>query len=151
MTIRIVFSRRRHIGTVILRGFLWSKWSHCAIIDGDEVIEAAAGVGVRTRPLRALLDEASRFEILDFPARDPAAVIAAARAQLGAPYDWYGVLGIGFRRRWQADDAWFCSELIAAAFDQAGERLFRTDAYRITPRDLYLPMWNNATSAIISE
>ena len=50
MTIRIVFSRRRHIGTVILRGFLWSKWSHCAIIDGDEVIEAAAPDGPGRKP-----------------------------------------------------------------------------------------------------
>lgn len=151
MTLRVVFSRRHHIGTIILRGFLWSKWSHCAIIDGAEVIEAAAPDGVRARPLSALVNESSKFEIIDFPARDPQAIIDFARAQIGTPYDWSGVFGIGFRRRWQTDDAWFCSELIAAAFDQAGERLFRTDAWRITPRDLYLPMWNNATSAIISE
>ena len=138
--IRVIFTRRHHIGTIVLRAFLWSKWSHCAIIDGDEVIEAAAPDGVRTRPLADLIAESSRYEIMDFPARNPAAVIAAARAQIGAPYDWGGVVGIGFRRRWQDHDAWFCSELIAAAFADAGEPLVRVDAWRITPRDLYLPI-----------
>lgn len=138
--IRVVFSRRHHIGTIVLRAFLWSEWSHCAIIDGDEVIEAAAPDGVRTRPLADLIAESSRYAIVEFPSIDPAAVIAAARAEIGAPYDWSGVIGIGFRRRWQADDSWFCSELIAAAFHRAGYPLVRVDAWRITPRDLYLPV-----------
>ena len=140
MTVRVVFCRRHHPGSLLLRTFLWSGWSHCAIVDGDEVIEAVAPDGVRTRPLAELLAESSRVEVLDFPARDPRAVIAAARAQIGAPYDWGGVFGIGFRRRWQDNDSWFCSELIAAAFHQAGEPLVRVEAFRITPRDLYLPM-----------
>ena len=55
-------------------------------------------------------------------------------------HDWGGVIGIGFRRRWHDHDAWFCSELIAAAFADAGEPLVRVDAWRITPRDLYLPV-----------
>lgn len=138
--VRVVFSRRHHIGSVILRGFLWSGWSHCAIVDGSEVIEAVAGVGVRVRPLESLIAESSKLEVLDFPARNPAAVIAAARRQIGAPYDWGGVLGLGFRRRWHDHDAWFCSELVAAAFADAGEPVVRVDAWRITPRDLYLPV-----------
>ena len=84
MTVRVVFCRKHHVGSLLLRAFLWSGWSHCAIIDGDEVIEAVAPDGVRARPLADLLAESSRFEVLDFPARDPAAVIAAARAQIGA-------------------------------------------------------------------
>lgn len=139
MSIPVIFCRKHAIGSVVLRGFLWSAWSHCAIIDGDEVIEAAAPGGVRVRPLADLLGESSRYEIIDFPARDPAAVVAAARSQIGAPYDWGGVIGIGFRRRWHDHDAWFCSELIAAAFADAGEPLVRVDAWRITPRDLYIP------------
>lgn len=140
MTVRVVFCRRHHLGSLLLRTFLWSGWSHCAIVDGDEVIEAAAPGGVRARPLADLIAESSKYEIIDFPARNPAAVIAAARSQIGAPYDWGGVVGIGFRRRWHDHDAWFCSELIAAAFADAGEPLVRVDAWRITPRDLYLPV-----------
>lgn len=142
MSVRVIFTRRHHIGTIVLRGFLWSKWSHCAIIDGDRVIEAAAPDGVRTRPLADLINESSKFEIVDFPSRNPQEVINAARGQIGAPYDWGGVVGIGFRRRWQDDDAWFCSELIAYAFAQAGEPIVRVDNYRVTPRDLYLPVRN---------
>lgn len=43
------------------------------------------------------------------------------------------------RRRWQDNDAWFCSELVAWAFEAGGRSLFREHAWRITPRDLYLP------------
>jgi cell wall-associated NlpC family hydrolase len=139
--VRVVFTRRRAIGSLALRTALWSAWSHCALVDGDQVIEAVAGKGVRARPLAALLEEASRYEILEIPATDPAAVIAAARSQLGQPYDWLGVLGIGARRRWQAQDGWFCSELVAWAFHAGGSPLVRLQAWRITPRDLYLPLY----------
>ena len=142
MTVKVIFTRRHHIGTIILRAFLWSKWSHCALVDGDEVIEAVAGVGVRTRPLASLLEESSKYSILDFPAKNPQRVLQEARKEIGTKYDWGGVLGLGFRRRWNKDDAWFCSELIAAAFARVGEPLVRVDAWRITPRDLYLPIRN---------
>ena len=138
--IKVIFTRNHKIGSIVLRGFLWSAWSHCAIIDGDEVIEAAAPGGVRVRPLSDLIKESTKWEIIEFPCLDPYAVISAARRQVGAPYDWFGVIGIGFRRRWQDDDAWFCSEFIAAMFVEAGEPIVRLDAYRITPRDLYLPI-----------
>ena len=111
----------------------------CAIIDGDEVIEAAAFHGVRARPLEDMLNKASKFAILTLPG-DEAAVVAAARSQIGKPYDWQGVAGIGFRRRWQDEDAWFCSELVAWAFAEAGTPMFREHAWRITPRDIYIPL-----------
>lgn len=137
--VRLIFTRRRHPGSLLLRAFLWSAWSHCAIVDGDYVLEAAATGGVRVRELDDLIGEASRYAFVDIPARNPAAVHAAARAELGRPYDWLGVLGIGVRRRWQSPDSWFCSELIAYAFEAAGEPLFRGQPWRITPRDLFLP------------
>ncbi len=140
-TVTLVFSRKHHIGSLLLRAFLWSEWSHVAIVDGEDVIEAATGAGVRRRPLADLLAESSQYEIVDVPALSPASVIAAARTQIGKPYDWPGVLGIGFRRRWQDDDSWFCSELVAWAFHTSGCPLFRIDAWRITPRDLYAPIF----------
>lgn len=135
---RVIFTRNHTPGSILLRTFLWSPWSHCAIVDGEEVIEAAAFGGVRARPLADMLADATKMAILTLPG-DPQAVIAAARSQIGKPYDWQGVAGIGFRRRWQDDDAWFCSELVAWAFEAGGHPLFRTQPWRITPRDLYLP------------
>ena len=140
-TVTLVFSRKHHIGSLLLRAFLWSEWSHVAIVDGEDVIEAAAGAGVRRRPLAEMLAESSEFVIVILQAPNAQAVVAAAASQIGKPYDWMGVLGIGFRRRWQQNDSWFCSELVAWAFHTAGCPLFRIDAWRITPRDLYGPIF----------
>lgn len=142
MTVRLLFTRRRSLGSVFLRTALWSAWSHVAIIDGDEVIEAVMGTGVRSHPLSASIADASEWEVVEVPCRVPDAVIAAARSQIGKPYDYRGVLGIGARRRWQDDGSWFCSELVAHAFEAAGEPLVRVQAWRITPRDLYLPRYD---------
>lgn len=139
MTVRVAFTRRRTLGSLLLRTFLWSAWSHCAILAGDTAIEASTA-GVRERPSADLLGDASEYAIVELPG-DEAAVAQWMRTQLGKPYDWWGVLGIGLRRRWQADDHWFCSELVAWAFDRAGYPLVRVQSWRITPRDLYLPLW----------
>ena len=75
-----------------------------------------------------------RWVIIDIPVADEALAIAAARSQVGKPYDLWGVLGLGIKRNWQDDEAWWCSELIPWAAKQAGTDLFRPDALRrITP------------------
>lgn len=140
MTVQVVFSRNHTPGSILLRAALWSPWSHCALVDGDTVIEAAAFRGVRERPLHDFMADATKAAVLSLPG-DPGAVIAAARSQLGKPYDWLGVAGIGFRRRWQDEDAWFCSELVAWAFEVAGAPLFRTGYWRVTPQTIYAPIW----------
>ena len=132
--------RRHNLGSLLLRTVMWSAWSHCAIIDGDDVIEATTH-GVRRRPLSALIADSSKWSIIEIPARDPERVLQAARDQIGKPYDYLGVIGIGFKRRWQDDDAWFCSELVAGAFSLAGEPLFKVKTWRITPRDVDIPVW----------
>ncbi|MEW6647176.1 MAG: hypothetical protein AB1450_08265 [Pseudomonadota bacterium] len=69
----------------------------------------------------------------------PDSVLQRALSQLGKPYDWPGVLGYAARRDWQEDDSWFCSELVAWAFQAEGFPLLRAaDAWRINPRDLLL-------------
>lgn len=139
MTVQVVFTRKHALGSILLRTALWSPWSHCAIVDGYEVIEAAAFGGVRVRPLADMLVQATKAAMIVLPG-EPEKVIAAARSQIGKPYDWAGVLGFGFRRRWQDNDAWFCSELVAWSFAKAGSPLFREHPWRITPRDLYIPL-----------
>lgn len=42
------------------------------------------------------------------------------RRQLGKPYNYKGIGGILFDRNWPSVNAWFCSELILAAFMRAG-------------------------------
>lgn len=91
--------------------FSWSKWSHVALVDGDYVIEATAMHGVR----RVKIEEAlhgTKHEFATLPCKDPQAIIDAAMTQLGKPYDFLAILGIGLKRDWQEDDKWVCSELI---------------------------------------
>jgi uncharacterized protein YycO len=60
-------------------------------------------------------------------------------AQIGKPYDIYAIAGFIFNRDWQKDDAWFCSELIAAALQEAKivKRLMAPNN-KITPQELLL-------------
>ena len=57
--------------------------------------------------------------------------------QIGKPYDWTAVLGLVMNRNWRQTDRWFCSELVAWAFEKAGTPLLRVDNNdKVTPRDL---------------
>jgi uncharacterized protein YycO len=67
----------------------------------------------------------------------PDAVLAYAVSQLGKKYDWSGVFNfIEPNRNWQEDDSWFCSELVAKAFLEAGTPLINAPAHRVAPGDL---------------
>lgn len=134
---RVIFSRRHHPGSVLLRTAMWSPWSHCGIVDDDRVIEARAFSGVIDTPLQDFIGHVSQWVMVDFPANDNR-VLSAARAQLGKPYDWSGVAGIALHREWGTADAWFCSELVAYALELGGLKLFRSDAKRITPMHLWM-------------
>lgn len=57
--------------------------------------------------------------------------------QIGKPYDYLGVLSFPFRSRWQRQDSWFCSELIAAAVNFAGASPPFVQAKRVAPVDIY--------------
>jgi hypothetical protein len=101
------------------------------------VIQAMAGHGVVRTQLGEFLCMASQWAVVDFPIYGEDVQIAAA-AQIGKPYDWTGVIGAGLHRSWNDADAWFCSELVAHALEQAGLKLFRGDAKRITPQHLWM-------------
>lgn len=76
-----IFCRRHRLGSVLLRTFLWSSWSHCGIVTPDQtVIEARAWHGVTERPLAAFLAAATRSSKKQIALPDDAAAIAWARA-----------------------------------------------------------------------
>lgn len=122
-----------------IRACTWSRWSHVAIIDGEDVIESIALHGVVRSKLADRQRQDVRWQIVELPCANPQAVIAVACSQLGMPYDYTAVLGLGLHRDWQETDSWFCSELVAWAFDMAGLPLFRQEAvHRITPQYLWM-------------
>jgi uncharacterized protein YycO len=143
-TVSIIFRRSNLIGSRILKTVLWSEWSHCGIIDGDTVIEAAAFHGVVRTSLEQFKADGTHYTIIDIHLDDETAekVLENARSQLGKKYDYLGLLGIAFRNRHAEErNAWFCSELVAWAFEQAGHPLVRKAVWRVTPQDIYIPFY----------
>jgi hypothetical protein len=140
MGIRVMFSRRALPVSLLIRGVTWSSWSHVEILDGDELIGAEMLTGVSVTKLADRLKQFSRAAIVEFPCADPAAVIAAARSEIGRGYDYLGLLGIVTHQRdWQSRDSWFCSELVAWAFAAGGSPLFRSElVHRVTPQHLWM-------------
>jgi len=135
---RVLFCTSKLPGAVLIRAVTWSQWSHVALVDGDEVIEAT-WPAVRVAPLAEVIAKHSAHVIVDLPCHSPAKVIKAARSQVGKPYDLTALFGLLVRRDWQEDDSWFCSELVAWAFAQGESPLYRPEAtYRITPQHLWM-------------
>lgn len=124
-------------GSVLIRAITWSKWSHVAIVDGDDVIEAV-WPRVRISRLADVLAKHPSYVLVDVETPFNLAIIKAARSQVFKPYDFTALFGILAHRDWEQSDAWFCSELVSWAFGQGGLSLFREDAlHRITPQDLW--------------
>lgn len=137
---KLLFTRRRHLGSVSIRLVTWSLYSHVdLIINPAQVIGATAFKGVAVEPIEHRLALASKAVVVDVPVLSAADVEHFAYAQLGKPYDWSGVIGIGLHRNWQEDDSWSCAELVAAALRYGGANLF-DDAYhhRVTPQHLLM-------------
>lgn len=135
---RVIFCTSRLPGAVIIRAVTWSEWSHVALVDGDEVIEAT-WPAVCVTPLAEVIAKHSAHIIVDLPCRSSAEIIQAARSQVGKGYDLTALFGLLARRDWQEPDKWFCSELVAWAFSQGGSPLFRPEAmHRITPQHLWM-------------
>lgn len=142
--VHVLFTRRRHLGSLAIRLGTWSTWSHVDLLDNrgavPELIGAVAPAGVVRQPMAERLRLASQAALVEFSVRDSNAVLDAAASQLGRPYDWLGIAGLALRGRdWQEDDCWFCSELVAWSFSAAGEPLFRADLVsRVVPQHLWM-------------
>lgn len=105
------------IADVIVLGTRGEDLSHASIYDAsrDTVIEAV-GSGVREIPLAALL-ERNHYAIVVRPGRmtaaAQAAALARARAQVGTPFDYAGMIGF------DDPDKFYCSELVYWVSDTA--------------------------------
>lgn len=137
--LQVIFSRRDYNpGSALIRLGTWSDWSHVeAVIDNETLIGAAWPHGVAPVKMADRLSLASHAGIMTFPC-NRAAALAWANGQQGKPYDLAGAIGIGLHRDWQRDDAWFCSEFIAAMLRAGGcEPYAAAIMRRITPQDLW--------------
>lgn len=144
----LIFTRSWSPLSAIIRLATWSTWSHVGVLLGDRVLDSTIRHGVAMRDMDSFMAGISAHRVVDVETENPLGVINALRSQIGKPYDLTGVLGMSLRRNWQEDDRWFCSELVAWAFKQSGQPLFRNESmYRITPQHLWmLPEMSNARS-----
>ena len=139
MAIQLLYTRSHHLSSAGIRLATWGQFSHVAQVAGDRIIESVWTPGVREDSLDNATARASRWAIVEYRHRNPDAMIAAVRSQIGKPYDKTGALGLGVHRDWQDDDAWWCSELIAWAAQRAGDPWFMAQAmHRITPQHLWM-------------
>ncbi len=148
--ITIQVSATNQIGAKVIQVGTWSWADHVDFVLPDGSLLGALALdpsgkftkdcfrkgGVQIHPMMPIAHY-SRVERYNIDA--PSSVLDYALSQVGKPYDWKGIFAfVSHNRDWQEDDAWFCSELVAFSFEQAGFPLVRDVAYRITPRDLLL-------------
>lgn len=138
---RLLFTKQSKPASYAIRFLTDSPWSHVAaqLKDGSIVDTTLSHGGVR----RWSVDDWARIykevETREFILPGEHKAEQWALEQLGKPYDWLGVIGLGLRKRkWHDETKWFCSEMKAAMAMQGGRMLVRLDAKRVTPRDLWV-------------
>jgi uncharacterized protein YycO len=137
--ITLQFVTTSGISSALIRWGTWSDYSHvdCVLKDG-RLLGAHLGSGVAIRPANyEKFSKVARY-ISPVTNQQEQDIYKFLFAQIGKPYDWRSIVGFTVKRDWKAPDSWFCSELIAAAFDAADLPLIRGEVNRVTPRDLTL-------------
>lgn len=94
-----------------------ARYSHVAIIDGDNVLEPNPKEGVTLTPLKKFKRIYPIYEIRELPGD-----ISKARARIGKPYDFEGMVGMFINNHdIQRPEADFCSELVGIAADEVDD------------------------------
>ncbi|MCC6876282.1 MAG: dual specificity protein phosphatase family protein [Sandaracinaceae bacterium] len=111
--------RGTHFGDQVVAAGSAAELTHAAIYDPErtEVIEAN-GSGVHRAPLRELLAQARRLQIVrprDWSPSEGQSAVERARSRVGRAYDWLGTVGL------QSDRRFYCTELVLDAY-RARER-----------------------------
>ena len=119
-----------------IRWFTWSDWSHVDFVLRDgRFLGARLDGGVLIRPHDYIKPSKFRYAYVEVP--DPRKVYGWATTQVGKPYDWTAIAGFLPRINWHDPHRWFCSELVAAGFEQAGSPIVDRASFRVTPQTAY--------------
>lgn len=140
-TITVIFGKNHLPFSWLIRVFTWSRWSHCGVVVGDNVIESTATKGVVVTPLKEFIERYNDHAFATIPVKDSVAeALDRASNIIGDKYDFAAIFGIFFRTGWNQRGKWLCSEAVAHI---AGT--FREDYVgRITPEDL----WRNSNDTV---
>ena len=139
--LRLIFSNSPLPLSLAIRAATWSEWSHVGIIiDDNRVVDATyTHHGVKVRTIDSFIKSSHEWTIVEVDVGDAAAIIRAALTQVDRPYDVTGLFGILFRNyRWNEDDSWFCSELVAYAMWKGGTPIVGPSYnWRVTPQKVW--------------
>ena len=136
---RVLLCTSKLPGAAIIRWLTGSRWSHCALVNSMGYAVEAKWPRVRLTHMDSIANSHTKSVVIDIPCSDETAAWAWATAQVGKPYDLTALVGWLSGRDWQEEDSWFCSELVAQAFAQAGSPLFRDGTLsRVTPQNLWM-------------
>jgi uncharacterized protein YycO len=132
--LQLFFSNTRSIASYTVRFATWGEFGHVGIYQDGMIIEANSTIGkVVHRPFCP--EEYSKYIIRTYDV--PGELIwSLASQQVGKPYDWSAIYGFAFRRNWQSEDKWFCSELVEWCALKSGYSLVNKASWRVTPQDL---------------
>jgi uncharacterized protein YycO len=128
---KVIFCRSWLPGSVLIRMLTFSKWSHVAVVTNGGVVIEAVWPRVRINTLEKLRSTHRVCEEreIDIPAES----VNWLYLQVGKPYDISALFAVLIPwRKWDEDDKWFCSELVARAMG-----LFE-ESNRVSPQTLYL-------------
>jgi hypothetical protein len=112
-TVPIIFARNNKIASFFIRLFTLSKWCHCAILDGDYVIDTTLATGCRRILFSEWKQHYTAYEIVDMPIADKELGLRYAYSCIGCKYDWMGIVSYILYKDYQSPDKQFCSELVA--------------------------------------
>ncbi len=144
MTVTVRFVGGSGLSSSLIKFHTFSPWTHVEFYTPYGYLGARLSGGVAVRPYDydAGGFDHEEFRSIELPPDVEEALWKWAFAQVGKPYDWQSIIGMIVRRDWRDESAWFCSEMVTAAFDAVGHPILRVheDVYRITPRDVGLSM-----------
>lgn len=143
---KVILCRSRAISSRLIQSVTWSRWSHCAVQDGDYVIEAVGvppfslilvlfGIrknsiklgGVVATPLSEF-NEKHRQQRIVYVDGD----MDKLRSCVGMLYDAWGVLGIKLKRQIHCPDKMTCCKLVAyAAYGYRDEFIYTSTVQKI--------------------
>ncbi|MFA8440279.1 YiiX/YebB-like N1pC/P60 family cysteine hydrolase [Yoonia sp.] len=118
----LILSTTTDMDSAAIRSVTESPVSHVALYMGDGMVIEAIGQGVVIHPLSTALSDdyyAAAYRKLDLNDANRASMVRWLRTQEGRPYDVGGLLS----DYTNDPDAWFCSELVFAAFAHVGKPL----------------------------
>lgn len=135
----VLLFRGRGILSSLIRWQTRSAYSHAALhLGSGRIIESWQGAGVRVASLNDW-SNVTQFRVRGMTGEQWQRALTFAHYEIGAGYDYLGVIRFVSRRRLPLNERWFCSELVFASLKFGGVRLLeRTEAAEVSPGMLAL-------------